>query len=366
MPKILIIEDDTNVRENISELLEFNGFTTYSAENGLQGVLKAIKHKPDLIVCDVMMPEMDGFEVLNAVRENEAIAQTSFIFLTAKVEKANFRDAMKIGADDYLTKPFDLKELLDAINIRLEKQKKIKELISQKAVEARNFINQTSTHEFNTPLYGIIGSSKMLVDYFDEFTKYEQKELITAIYQSALRLQHTVEKDFLFNLIEQFKNEPGKKNSFIDGTTYQAKMAIAEAVNVIGEHFGRLKDIRFEAEDANLKVSKENFGRVIHELLYNAMKFSSSGSPVQLKGTQQNDGYFISISDKGRGMSTEELEQIGPFRQFSREKFEQQGRGLGLHLCREIIALHQGSFEIESSLGDGTNIRLSFPIAEKE
>lgn len=119
--KILVIEDQTEIRENIEELLELSNYETITAENGKVGVKKALEHHPDLILCDIMMPEMDGYEVLYLIGKNPTVASTPFIFLTAKAEQSDFRKGMNMGADDYITKPFEEMELLGAIERRLNK-----------------------------------------------------------------------------------------------------------------------------------------------------------------------------------------------------------------------------------------------------
>jgi CheY-like chemotaxis protein/CRP-like cAMP-binding protein len=122
MANILVIEDDELVRESILAVLESKGFQALSAENGLLGVQLAESHLPDLILCDILMPGLDGYEVLSALSSNPDTQCIPFIFLTAKIEKANRRKAMKMGADDYLTKPFTSEELLEAIAGRFKRQ----------------------------------------------------------------------------------------------------------------------------------------------------------------------------------------------------------------------------------------------------
>jgi CRP-like cAMP-binding protein/CheY-like chemotaxis protein len=118
---ILVIDDNTEIRENTVEILMLAGYNTSSAENGKRGVELALKEKPDLIVCDIMMPELDGYGVLHLVKMNSGTEQIPFIFLTAKTERGDFRKGMEMGADDYITKPFDDIELLKAIETRLKK-----------------------------------------------------------------------------------------------------------------------------------------------------------------------------------------------------------------------------------------------------
>ena len=121
MRTLLIIDDHDDIRENIAEILSLAGYRTLSAENGKRGVEKAIQETPDLIICDIMMPELDGYGVLHMLRRNPATEYIPFIFLTAKTERSDFRKGMELGADDYITKPFDDLELLNAVETRLKK-----------------------------------------------------------------------------------------------------------------------------------------------------------------------------------------------------------------------------------------------------
>src|SRR5450432_688932 len=121
MKKNLLIEDNDDIRDNTAEILELSNYKVIVAQNGKVGVQQAIEHTPDLIICDIMMPVLDGYGVLHAVHKNDAIKNTPFIFLTAKSERSDFRKGMESGADDYITKPFTGTELLDAVNSRLKK-----------------------------------------------------------------------------------------------------------------------------------------------------------------------------------------------------------------------------------------------------
>jgi CheY-like chemotaxis protein len=119
--RLLIIEDNEEVRENLAEILELYGYVTVTAENGLEGVKSCIQDPPDMILCDIMMPELDGYGVLNLLAENERTAGIPFIFITAKTETEDIRRGMNLGADDYITKPFYKDELLQVIRTRLKK-----------------------------------------------------------------------------------------------------------------------------------------------------------------------------------------------------------------------------------------------------
>ena len=125
--KILLIEDNDEIRDNTAEILELSNYEVILAENGKHGVEQALKHTPDLIICDIMMPGLDGYGVLHAVHKNTTLKNIPFIFLTAKTERGDFRKGMELGADDYITKPFNGTELLNAVDSRLKKMDLLKQ-----------------------------------------------------------------------------------------------------------------------------------------------------------------------------------------------------------------------------------------------
>ena len=145
MKKILLIEDNKSVRENTAEILELANYKVYSAENGKAGVDLAVKHHPDLIICDIMMPVLDGYGVLHLLNKNSKTSSIPFIFLTAKADRTDFRKGMEMGADDYITKPFDDIELLNAVEVRLKKSELLKTEFASNAEGVNDFLNQART-----------------------------------------------------------------------------------------------------------------------------------------------------------------------------------------------------------------------------
>ncbi len=145
MKKILLIEDNLEVRENTSEILTLAGYDVVAAENGKLGVEAAQKHTPDLIICDIMMPELDGYGVLHILNKRPETANIPFIFLTAKTEKTDIRKGMNLGADDYLTKPFDDTDLLNAIEARLKKSELQKKLYASNSEGLEQFLSDART-----------------------------------------------------------------------------------------------------------------------------------------------------------------------------------------------------------------------------
>jgi CRP-like cAMP-binding protein/CheY-like chemotaxis protein len=149
---ILVIDDNTDIRENTAEILDLAGYKTFKAENGKQGVEIAIREKPSVIICDIMMPELDGYGVLHLLRKNPETENIPFIFLTAKTERSDFRKGMEMGADDYITKPFDEIELLNAVEIRLKKSAILDNKYSSSASGLKQFLKDVKSTGLLTQL----------------------------------------------------------------------------------------------------------------------------------------------------------------------------------------------------------------------
>ncbi len=164
MKNILIIEDNLEVRENIAEILELAGYKVFTAENGKVGVEVAMDEKPDLIVCDIMMPVLDGYGVLHLLSKNPETAVIPFIFLTAKAEKSDYQKGMEMGADGYIAKPFDDTELLNAIETRLKKTEILKKSFSHDQSGLNDFIATVNSNS----------NIKLLSDNY-EVVKYKRK-----------------------------------------------------------------------------------------------------------------------------------------------------------------------------------------------
>lgn len=178
MKKILVIEDNDEVRENIAEILELSNYEVMSAANGKEGVAIALQTKPDLIVCDIMMPELDGYGVLHSLNRRTETANIPFIFLTAKSEKNDFRKGMELGADDYITKPFDGTELLNAVETRLRKTEAFKKQVIADAASVNAFINNAKT----TSGLQLTSDEREVYDYKKKHILYNENQRPRFVY----------------------------------------------------------------------------------------------------------------------------------------------------------------------------------------
>lgn len=191
--KVLAIDDSPEIRLIIGETLNLFGFTTLIAEDGSTGLEMAREVLPDLILCDINMPNLDGYGTLKAMREHEATASIPFIFLSGATDRVTVRKGMELGADDYLTKPFTPKELLAAVNTRLEKQAELQRLSDRRLNELRGNLTLALPHELRTPLHGIMGLASLMMDDYAQMPPEEVLESARFIHESSLRLHRLIE-----------------------------------------------------------------------------------------------------------------------------------------------------------------------------
>jgi signal transduction histidine kinase len=364
MKKILVIEDEKNIRNRIVDTLELSNeaYAIFTAENGRIGVELAKQELPDLIISDVMMPEMDGYEVLKALRSEENTAAIPFIFLSAKADIAHIREGMNLGADDYLPKPFSIDELLKAVATRLAKHEVQEKRSKQELEEVRLRIASSLPHEFRTPLSGLIGFAEMLKNY-KQFDDETVNMMIDQVRGNAERLQRLVENFLLYAQMEMAILRNGTANIFLTDALQITQEVVQTSAQDIAVRNKREQDFQMNVGRVTLGVMGQYIKKITEELLDNACKFSEKGTPIMLRAEITEDGFYtITVTDKGRGMSKEEVESIGAYIQFAREIHEQQGMGLGLAIVRRITEGYQGRLSIQSTEGEGTEVTVKLPV----
>jgi two-component system, sensor histidine kinase and response regulator len=360
--KILIIEDEDTVRQNLVELLDFENFQVIAAENGLIGVQLAQEEVPDLIICDVMMPELDGHDVLQKLRHQPLTATIPFIFLTAKCEKADMRQGMVLGADDYLTKPFTRVELLSAIVSRLEKQAAIRQQSQKKLDELRSNIAMSLPHEMRTPLNGILGFSELLIREVENLSPHEIREMAEGIHKSGERLYKLIQKFLLYAELEIASTDSQKIQLLQSHKTAFPTMGLQRLIDEKAKKMGRESDVCVNLKKScRLRMCETKLYKIAEELLDNALKFSSLGTKIYVDSTVSDRKLILSFTDFGRGMTSTEISDLGAYRQFERKLHEQQGSGLGLSIVKLIAELHGGELSIHSQPGEKTVVRVLLP-----
>ena len=359
METILIIEDDELIRENLIELFTNEGYLTLAAENGKIGLELAIKRIPDMILSDIMMPEMDGFQVYRSIRSEPLLSVIPFIFLSALSDKLNIRSGMELGADDYITKPFLNSELIHAVKNRIEKSR-----ASKKAMEDLKLnLIRSVPHEFLTPLNSILGFSQLLIDGCHEKGGIPIEDVLEFsgyIHSAGNKLLRITHNYVLFTELTTAHNSRKLQSRLEEDVYFDVEKTLPDFIMEIAKRESCEGNLEIQFEKANLSISVKSLNKILEELVDNALKFSGMQSLVTIKGFRENNFYRIIIEDKGKGMSFQEIQRVEAFTQFNRSKMEQSGLGLGLSLVQMLLDLNQGEFWIESEKGKGTraNIRV--------
>ena len=361
MKKVLVIDDTPEIRMIIEETLNMFGFGTIMAEDGESGIEMAKKHLPDLIICDVNMPKLDGFGTLTKLREDERTATIPFIFLSGAVERPNVRRGMELGADDYLTKPFTPSELLAAVNARLEKQAEFDRKTEKRLDEFRGRVTLALPHELRTPLNGIMGLAQIFIEDHATMKPAEILENARYIHLSAERLHRLIENFLAYSQIELMAKD-AKQILATASTSFTATAPIiADSARTIAARWKRESNLKLDVRPCAVPVIADNLQKIVEELVDNAFKFSEPGTPVVVIAGAIDQTFSLNIINSGRGMTAEQIAKIGPHIQFEREKYEQQGAGLGLIIAKRLTELNGGQFLMTSTPGALSKVTITFP-----
>lgn len=351
MAKIFLIEDNHQLRENTRRSLELAGHDAEAFAEGSAALERCGESWPDVILCDVMMPGMDGHEVLRRVRMMPGGARVPFVFLTALAERGDVRRGMDTGADDYLTKPFSMAELFSAVESRLRAREHAREEVEERlrAVDLQKL--RVLPHEFRTPLNGILGGISLMKDEFahlgDSFA-----ETAGMIEQSAMRMERT-----LLNYVLYAELTSGRFR-MPDAEHVEVGAIVAAASSAEAAAWERAGDLQLSQISARWRVSREVLDVMLREIVSNAFKFSQPGTPVRI--AMDTEGRVI-VEDSGSGMNPDEIARVRAFQQFGRETREQQGLGLGLAICHELERLGGPKLKLASRSDGGLLAQLSPP-----
>jgi len=362
MAKILVIEDEASIRENILELLEAENFEALGAANGKVGIKMAIAQMPDLILCDMMMPEIDGQGVLKALRAEPVTATIPFIFLTAKAEKTDIRLGMEQGADDYITKPCTPQELLKAIAIRLEKHQAISRQSQKTLDELRSNISMSLPHELRTPLNAILGFSELILSEYRLLEESEILEMIGHIQVSGHRLYRLIQNFLLYADLQIAATNPELLKEMRNSEFSCVKSLLSEKARQQAKQANRTEDLKLNLQDSSVAIDAIRLTKILEELLDNAFKFSSEGTPISVSTLVEDKTFILSVKDQGRGMTADQIAQLEAYMQFDRKHYQQAGLGLGLAIVQRLAELHGGELKIESSPQKETIVSVSLPV----
>lgn len=361
MKTILVVEDEKDLRLNLQEMLEGEGFSILTAVNGVEALELTASLEPDLILSDIRMPEMDGLELLKRLQQKPETASIPFIFLTAKVELQDLREGMVLGADDYLMKPFKIDDLVKAVNSRLKKKDNYLKVIS----DFKKMLSRKIPHELFTPLVGILGFSEILESDVKSLSEEEIISIAEKIKLSGKRLQRRIEKftsymDLCDQLETKAANDDNSKNSHawykIDPLYNSLKL------KSIAERFNRADKLNVQLEESDICITEEHFEIFMKELIENAAKFSENDTHIEVIGKACDDYYNIEVVDHGEGMKEVNINHIDLFNQQGREFEITEGLGIGLSLVQKILELYNGFIKIESKPDIFTKITVGLPL----
>ncbi len=350
MKNIVVVEDELFSRESLELILTKEGFTVNAFENPLLALGNVeILRNADVILSDISMPEMDGWEFYKRIGELQ-IYNIPFLFLTSKSDKISFNEAMKLGVDDFLTKPISTDELLSRINKRLTK----KVLIDKKFEKLKRDISLYVPHELRTPLIPIIGFTEMMLEDGEEMSKEEMLQYIDIIHRAALRFRRRLEKFNLFAELLISKDE--KAENDIKYNTNPNQIYWKDFLKNSYECFDRIEDIQIDFEEVELPIVESYFSNAVLELAENAAKFSAQKTPIIIKGEKDGNYYKVIVSNVGKPFPKECL---ASFVQHNRDRDQQQGNGLGLAICSMITKKYNGKIDV---FANPTRVELKFPF----
>ncbi len=371
MSKILVVEDEEYLLDNMLETLEIRGYDATGATNGDEGIQQAFALLPDLIICDISMPGKDGYMVLMELRSHPLTSHIPFVFVTAHADRASQRHGMGLGANDYLTKPFQPQELLAMVDTQMGLLASRREAEEARLDSLRNNIIFALPHELRTPLMGILsGIEIMAMDFEGNHDPKSQRamQMLEIMSRAGLRLHALIENYLIYAQLELIDTDENRRRALF-GSRYLATPG--EIITRIAQREAELANRQGDlvlngVADVPVQMAPDNVKKLISELVSNGFKFSTEGQSVTVTVDVRATDYQICVQDSGRGMTPEEVQQIGAYMQFQRQMYEQQGAGLGLIIAKRLVELHSGEFTIETGEGGGTAITATLLRAELE
>jgi len=363
MKRILVIDDEEWLREMVHIALGQKGFDVIEAENGAVGIEKARKELPDLILCDVNMEKVDGYLTLSALRNEPATAAIPFILMTGLADNAGMRHGMELGADDYLPKPFTIEGLYAAVEARLKKAQALRQEAEKKLADLRDNLTLMLPHELRTPLNGILAYGEILAAEASTLPAREIAEMGQVIHDSGKRLERLVENFLIYAQIELLGADMQKIGALRQKQTQSPARLIEEHARGQAQAAKRGDDLALNLADHAVPMSEGYLAKIVDELVQNAFKFSEAGKRVSVGLSASPTGVMLSVTDQGRGFSTEHITKVGAYMQFDRKIQEQQGLGLGLVIARRLTELHGGTLSIQSERGGATTVTVRLPKA---
>jgi two-component system sensor kinase len=361
-PTVLVVDDNPLIVEVLQALLRSQDYDVLVSVDGQQA-WEAVRSRPvDVVICDVVMPNMGGYEFFELLRNDPEQAHIPFVFLTALDEQKQVDRGKQAGADDYLCKPFLPQQLLSVVKGKLSRSRALRELNETRLKEYRSKVIHTLSHEFRTPLVAVNSGVELLLEYGDSLDREKARNLLDAVRRGGARLEKLV-TDFM--VLQQI--EAGIPTRLFESG------ACEYAVSDLMKKFMRLRQDSFQEHHANVRFNDQavgarvlavenHFTDCVDRLLDNALKFSDPGSVIEINLWASEQEIMLSVSDRGIGLDLTMLkEAIDLFGQLNRKKIEQQGSGLGLPIATHYARVNRGRIDFQARQGGGTVATLVLP-----
>lgn len=365
--RVLVVEDDPHLLTGIRDILELENYNVLTAANGRDGltVLKSNpENPPDVIVSDVMMPHMDGFKFLEEVRKEDRWIHVPFIFLTAKGEKTDRYKGSMLGADQYLTKPFEAEDLLVAVDANFKRHSAIARVAEVEINENKQKILTILNHEFRTPLTLVVAYAEMLKEYDPADTSPDEvMTFLQGVNSGADRLRRLIEN--FICVVELDSGEAAKTIDWRKRPVVDMSFLTDDAIRQVVDPETRPRnfEVNIQADLSQPELDVQYMTIVLRELLDNGAKFSDDDDTISVDISENDNQLTIIVRDNGRGIIPEQLKDIWkPFHQVNREQFEDQGSGSGLAIVRGVVELHGGTCAVKSTPGEGSTFTLIIPL----
>lgn len=363
---ILIVEDHKPLLSAIRDVLEAGGYNVLTAIDGVEALEIMEGARPDLIVADIMMPRMNGYDLYEAVRARPEWIPIPFIFLTARAAKEDILKGKGLGAEDYIIKPFDPQELLVAIQARLGRAQAIREATEAEFDHLKQQIINVLSHELRTPLTYIQGYTSLALE--DIHSPDSLQSLLHSVKRGADRLTRLVEDMLL--IIQIDTGQTAKDFEMLAGVHYDLVEVMERTVKKL-EVQAQARGVALETELPSslppVRLCEPFFTDALGRLVDNGIKFSRHQEKRVTVSSQVQNGWIeIAVQDRGVGVAPEEIPHLFErFRQINREKMEQQGIGLGLAIAKDFIGLHGGEIIVESTLEEGSTFTIRLPVIDE-
>lgn len=360
---VLLIDDNTTLLESLTDFLRLSGYSVVTAENGDEGLDQLEKTVPDIIICDIMMPEMDGYQFFNEVRKNSDWVAIPFIFLTAKGEKQNILDGYALGADHYITKPFDPEELLLLVRAHLRRSEELQKIMRRQVERYERPLAHSLAPDLRAPI-------ELVQHYLDVYQKErenlapERAEQISIVMSETLDRMVSLFEDLM--LIVYIESGAVKVELQRLYQPLDLSQILIEIIDHLSPRAERSEVSLVPFLPPELPVSGHaHFTRdIFQRIIENAIKFSQPGGNIWIEAKSMQEGVSVSIRDEGMGISKEEQARI-----FSRSddpgrvKIEKQGGGWGLVIAARLVRLHGGEIQVESVIGKGSTFKIWLPVS---